>query len=114
MTDSETTSTGEKIAILSRWIDASYPDHLDAELVVRRRVGKIGNEFGEVLQALEGATGENPRKGVFDDYEHVGQELLDVAITALGAWEHLTGNTGDSVNALGYKIESILERAGLL
>jgi hypothetical protein len=106
-------AVGGHIATLSRWIDESYPSGMDAELALRRRVGKIGNEFGEALQALEGCTGENPRKGVFDTIEHLSDELLDVAITALGAWEHINGNRGCSVEALRRKVEVVAERAGL-
>jgi len=104
---------GQNVAKLSKWIDASYPASMDAELVLRRRVGKIMNEAGEVAQALEGYTGENPRKGVFDTSDHVMAELLDVAITALGAWEHMDGNLGRSQHVLEEKLLAILRRAGI-
>jgi hypothetical protein len=76
-------------------------------------VGKLMEETGEVGQALGGYTGENPRKGVTHSREDLMGELLDVAITALGAWEHMDGNRGRSGHALAVKLDSILNRAGL-
>lgn len=104
---------GSKVALLSQWIDASYPEDMDLELVLRRRVGKIMNEVGEVAQALEGFTGENPRKGKFASADDVMEELLDVAVTALGAWEHMAGNLGNCDLALSDKLDKIIHRAGL-
>lgn len=102
------------VAGLSQWIDDSYPDGLDDELVLRRRIGKLMNESGEVADALEGYTGENPRKGVFDTIEHVVEELLDVAVTALGAVEHITGNKGESERLLRRKISMVLDRVEIV
>lgn len=105
----------EKIATLSEWIDQSYPpDMLGTELHVRRRVDKLMEETGEVGQAVGGWYGENPRKGVTHNRAHVLAELLDVAVTALGTYESLTGNTGLSGPALDAKMTGLLERVGLV
>ena len=88
------------VALISAAITASYPPGLDPELVMRRRTGKVGNEYGEVLEAIEGWTGENPRKGVYATRDDVGKELLDVAVAALAAWEHLNGDHGWALGAL--------------
>jgi hypothetical protein len=109
----EATTSGRSMARFSAWIDDSYPQGMDAELVLRRRTGKIGNEFGELLDALEGYTGENPRKGVFDTKEHVMKELMDCAVAALGAWEHMDGNRGHSQEELAIHIDGLLKRVGL-
>lgn len=105
--------TSEKVAALSRYIDASYPPGMDPELVMRRRVGKVGNENGEVLQAVEAWTGENPRKGIYGDVHQVIKELLDVATCALGAVEHLTGNHGEAMDRLEAHVDFVFARAGL-
>jgi len=107
-------STGGMIARFSRWIDGSYPPTMDAELVLRRRIDKLMEEVGEVGQALGGMVGENPRKGVTHTREQVMGELLDVAFTALGAWEHMDENRGRSAEALERKAVFVLGRVNLL
>lgn len=101
------------IVRLSEWVDGSYPETMDPELVLRRRIGKLMEETGEVGRALGGYTGENPRKGFTHTRADVMGELLDVAITALGAWEHMDGNRGRSIEALTVKLDALLNRAGL-
>ncbi|RPE44435.1 hypothetical protein EDD90_7679 [Streptomyces sp. Ag109_O5-1] len=54
------------------------------------RILKLSEEVGEVAQAVIGATGQNPRKGVTHTWEDVQGELCDVAITALVALRTLT------------------------
>jgi NTP pyrophosphatase (non-canonical NTP hydrolase) len=54
------------------------------------RVLKLSEEIGEVAEAIIGATGQNPRKGVTHTWEDVQGELCDVAITALIALRTLT------------------------
>jgi NTP pyrophosphatase (non-canonical NTP hydrolase) len=106
-------ATAASLRRLSAWIDGSYDPGMVKELVLRRRVGKLMEEVGEVGTALGGVTGENPRKGVTHTESQLMDELLDVAITALGAWEHMDGNQGRSVHALSVALDRILNRAGL-
>ncbi|MFH9415267.1 MazG-like family protein [Streptomyces rochei] len=54
------------------------------------RMLKLSEEVGEVAEAVIGATGQNPRKGVSHTWEDVEAELCDVAITALVALRTLT------------------------
>ncbi|MET8583278.1 MazG-like family protein [Streptomyces collinus] len=54
------------------------------------RILKLSEEVGEVAEAVIGATGQNPRKGVTHTWEDVQSELCDVAITALVALRTLT------------------------
>ncbi|GGJ11602.1 MazG-like family protein [Streptomyces brasiliensis] len=61
----------------------------DPEAVLLR-VLKLSEEVGEVAQAVIGATGQNPRKGVTHEWEDVQAELCDVVITALVALRTLT------------------------
>lgn len=86
--------TNQKLLAFSRWIDGSYEQHVqnNEELMLHRRLGKITEENGEVSEALSGYLGENPRKGRTHELKDVQKELLDVAVTALGAWSHTTGN----------------------
>ncbi len=107
-------STSEKIAKLSRWIDESpgYAN-LGAELHARRRIDKLMEEVGEVGEALGGWFAENPRKGRTHSGDDVLAELLDVMVTAAGAFESLTGNRGIVVERLDEHMTKLLGRAGL-
>lgn len=84
----------------SAWLDASYPDDMNVDLVTYRRVGKVIEEVGEVASAVGGYFGENPRKGITHTLDDLQGELLDVAFAALGAWEHLDGNPRLAATAL--------------
>lgn len=57
------------------------------------RMLKLSEEVGEAAQAVIGATGQNPRKGVTHDWDDVQAELCDVVITALVALRTLTPDT---------------------
>lgn len=95
---------------LSRWVDAGNA-HRSPEALLWHRVAKVGEESGEVLAALIGATGGNPRKGVTHTYSDIIEELLDVAVTALGAVEHLDDHRGRSLTLLAEKIARVHARA---
>lgn len=104
----------EDIAALSRWVDDS-PTYvgLDPEAALWRRTMKVAEEAGEVYRAVSGMLGENPRKGVTASREEVIDELLDCALAALAAVEHLTGNEGRSLGLFAGKVEFVTYRAGL-
>lgn len=103
-----------KIARLSEWIDNSPGyENLGAELHARRRVDKLMEEVGEVGQALGGWYAENPRKGRTHNGDDVLAELMDVIVTAAGAWESLTGNNGRVIERLDAHMSKLLERVGL-
>ncbi len=51
---------------------------------------KLSEEVGEVSEAVIGATGQNPRKGITHTWDDVEAELCDVVITALVALGTLT------------------------
>lgn len=101
---------GSHIAWLSQTIDETYPKDIDPEAHEWRRISKIGEEFGEVTAALLGSIGENPRKGYTHSPEDVEDELLDVALCALAAWEHRRGNAGGSLIALSDHARRTCER----
>ncbi|MFE9437948.1 MazG-like family protein [Streptomyces sp. NPDC006602] len=73
------------------WLEASGP--IDGERGLLLRMLKLSEEVGEVAQAVIGATGQNPRKGVTHTWEDVQGELCDVVITALVALRTLTPDT---------------------
>ena len=107
-------TAAQKLAAISRWIDESPANVArDPEAALWGRVSKVGEEFGEAIQALVGATGQNPRKGVTNTMQDVIEELLDTALTATCAVEHLTGNHGHALAELSMKIEKVYTRAGL-
>ena len=105
---------GSNLAIVSEWIDQAPANAArDPEAQTWGRLSKVAEECGEVISAFIGATGQNPRKGVCDSDEHVVEELLDVALTALAAWEHMTGNNGGSGKALAAHTLLRMKRVGL-
>lgn len=103
----------EQLVALSRWIDASNA-HRDPEAQDWSRIAKVGEEHGEVIAAYIGAIGQNPRKGVTHRLDDVIDELLDVAVTALAAVEHLRDHRGDALTLLDGKIRMVAARAGLV
>lgn len=105
-------STTTDLIALSEWIDAGNA-HRDPEAATWGRVAKITEEAGEVIEAMIGWTAQNPRKGQTHSKNDVIEELLDVAITALGAIEHLQGHQGAAMTLLRKKVAYVAERAGV-
>lgn len=103
-------SLSKVLAEISATVTASYPPGMDSELVLRRRVGKVGNEYGELLEAMEGYTGENPRKGVYATRADIINELLDCASAALCAVEFMSDDQGQSINRLIQRVTMQLKR----
>ena len=68
---------------LHTWLDANRAHGGREGLLLR--VLKLSEEVGEVAQAVIGATGQNPRKGVSHTWDDVRSELCDVVITAMVA-----------------------------
>lgn len=98
------------IARLSRYFDASNA-HRDPEAVTAVRILKLTEEAGEAAAAYIGLIGQNPRKGVQNGLDEVLSEVLDVAVTALGIYEHLTGAKGQALTAVAEKIHAVAQRA---
>jgi NTP pyrophosphatase (non-canonical NTP hydrolase) len=107
-------TTADRLAALSNWIDTSPANAgRDREAAAWGRISKVAEECGEVIEAFIGVTGQNPRKGVHGCVDDVVEELLDVAVTALCAVEHFTGNDGSSLDLLDAKVQHVANRAGL-
>ncbi|MBB3043915.1 MazG-like family protein [Nocardioides soli] len=105
-------TTADNLVALSRWIDAGNAGR-DPEAITWGRLAKITEEAGEVISAYIGYTGQNPRKGTTHKRSDVVAELLDVAVAALGAVEHLGDHQGLALLALEDKINAVAERAGV-
>jgi len=107
-----TAPTAFVLASLSKWIDYNIENvRRDQEARTWGRLAKISEECGEVIGAFIGMTGQNPRKGYTHTEDDVLKELLDVAITALCAYEHMTYNGGDSLMALYEAVQEKARRA---
>ncbi len=107
---------GALVHAVSQWIDdAPANRERPAEALLWSRVAKVAEEAGEVVAALIGATGANPRKGVDATMADVERELLDVAFAALCAVDHLrtaAGQEGIAIDLLAEHIRTVAERAG--
>lgn len=98
------------IAAINAWLESANPrtPHEDS-----MRVMKVGEEYGEAVAAYIGMTGQNPRKGITHTETDLLAELADVAITALCAMQHFTGNTAITRGMLAAKIASIIQRSNI-
>lgn len=81
-------SSWESVERLVGWLDAASVLPPGEERLLR--ILKLSEEVGEVGQAVIGATGQNPRKGVTHGWEDVQEELCDVVVAALVALRTLT------------------------
>jgi NTP pyrophosphatase (non-canonical NTP hydrolase) len=70
------------------WLDENSVLPPDTEKLLR--IMKITEEAGEVTQAVIGALGQNPRKGVTHTWDDVQAELCDVMFTAMVALATIT------------------------
>ncbi|MBS2965531.1 MazG-like family protein [Actinocrinis puniceicyclus] len=78
--------TWDTVNRLVDWLDRSHDDNgLTPETVRLLRVMKLSEEVGEATQAVIGALGANPRKGVTHTWLDVEHELCDVIVTAMVA-----------------------------
>ncbi|MFJ7177551.1 MazG-like family protein [Streptomyces massasporeus] len=99
------------IDTLTQWLDTNRPVEGRESLLLR--ILKLSEEVGEVSQAVIGATGQNPRKGVTHTWEDVEAELCDVVITALVALRTLTPEAREVFGGhLGRVRERSLRSAG--
>ncbi|WP_435209750.1 MazG-like family protein [Streptomyces sp. bgisy034] len=94
------------IDALWTWLDTDQPIGGREGMVLRML--KLSEEVGEVAQAVIGATGQNPRKGVTHTWEDVQGELCDVVITALVALRTLTP---DAREVFGRHLQRVTKRS---
>lgn len=79
-----------QVGAIRQWLDKEQ-EGSPRELRMAR-VLKVGEEFGEVVEALHGVLGLNPRKGFTHSWDDVRDELVDVAVSALVALETIAGD----------------------
>lgn len=103
---------GAVLADVSRWIDESPRNKMNTftENLLLRTSVKVGEEVGELNEALVGMLGQNPRKQSAHTARDVEHELLDIALTALGGVEHMNGNDGTSIIRLADHIIRVANR----
>lgn len=94
------------IDTLWEWLHIHSP--VEGREGVLLRILKLSEEVGEVSEAVIGATGQNPRKGVTHTWDDVQSELCDVAITALVALRTLTPQAQE---VFGRHLERVRERS---
>ena len=100
------------IGIITQWLNQSN-SHMLPEHDESMRIMKIGEEFGEVIEAYIGYTGQNPRKGKTHGMADVLAELADVVITALCAIQYETGDAAVTRAVIASKASHIIKRAGI-
>ncbi|GGX52707.1 MazG-like family protein [Streptomyces minutiscleroticus] len=91
---------------LRSWLDEHNARTPEETLLLR--VLKLSEEIGETAQAVIGAVGQNPRKGVSHTWEDVQSELCDVVITALVGLRTLTPDAREVFTA---HLDRVVERS---
>ena len=95
---------------INAWLDRENGGLIDASHDDAMRVMKIGEEYGEAVQAYIGMTGQNPRKGVTHSLPDVLAELADVVVTGLAAIQHFTGDDAETMRIMLDKLDAIRDR----
>lgn len=113
------------VQFITGWLDKSNSE-MSSEHDDAMRVMKIGEEIGEAsdaylallaskngkaVQAYIGMVGQNPRKGITHTQNDLLDELADVAVTALCAIQHFTGDIGTTEHLVRQKTARIWTRA---
>jgi len=81
-----------ELAQVDAWLDENVSHEYQIHPMAQdwARIAKIGEEFGEVVDAYISHTGQNPRKPARASMDEVMSELTDVAFTAILAMLHFT------------------------
>jgi NTP pyrophosphatase (non-canonical NTP hydrolase) len=102
----------QAIHAIDRWLDSAVSEEYIRQPMAQNwaRISKVGEEYGEAVQAFIGYTGQNPRKGVINSREEVLEELADTALTAILAMQHFTKNAALTKEIIRNKIKKIEKR----
>ncbi|MZE76571.1 MazG-like family protein [Streptomyces xinghaiensis] len=98
--------TWEQVGRLRKWLDAEVTDASPADVRLLR-VLKIGEEYGEVAEALHGALGANPRKGRSHSWTDVEKELVDTIVTAMVALDTIAP---DARHTFEERLDALVDR----
>lgn len=95
------------IAALDEWLDANVDALYKLQPLGQdwARIAKIGEEYGEAVQAFIGCTGQNPRKGHTHTTADVTDELVDTLITCVLAIQHFTKDAAQTVKVIDARWE---------
>lgn len=104
--DEMDTTVWELVERLRDWLDEEAAPAAAGDVRLLR-VLKIGEEYGEVAEALHGALGANPRKGASHTWEDVEKELCDVIVTSMVA---LATITEDGARLLDGRVRHLVQR----
>ncbi|MEU8322322.1 MazG-like family protein [Nonomuraea sp. NPDC048881] len=104
MPDPTSTDPWSTIGELVAWLDRNNGRD-PHELTLR--VMKIGEEFGEAVEARIGELGQNPRKPASHTRQDLADELCDVIVTAMVA---LTSVVDDPRAVFEAKLRKIADR----
>ena len=105
----ETDAAQEELTALSTWFD-EHNSGIDPQFNLVMRFLKVVEENGEMMAEIIGMLGQNPRKGVTSDLDHVIKEGLDGVVSLLGAVESATGNKGEAFHLLANHISAVYGR----
>ncbi|MFJ8307891.1 MULTISPECIES: MazG-like family protein [unclassified Streptomyces] len=106
MDDSTWNSPWPTVAALHAWLTERSPVPPEQQTLLRML--KLSEEVGEVAEAVIGATGQNPRKGVSHSWQDVQSELCDVIVTAMVA---LTTLTPDAARVFDTHLKGVAARS---
>lgn len=103
------------IMALDEWLDreVSYLYKVQPLAQDWARLAKIGEEYGEAVNAFIGVTGQNPRKGIFGSEDDVDQELVDVALTAILCLQHRTKDVRTTQTIIEERMQYRMRKAKL-
>jgi len=81
-------------ALLSDYLDSFLYErgYCNRRYLMYARTAKLAEEVGEVMQAVIGWTGDNPRKGISHTDADIVNELCDVILTAMCALHSAVGD----------------------
>ncbi|GAA1979141.1 MazG-like family protein [Kitasatospora viridis] len=99
--------TWDHIGDLVAWLDGKSTLPPETERLLR--IMKIGEEVGEVHEAVSGVLGQNPRKGITHTWEDVKKEIGDTILTGMVALYTLAGP--DAPKIFQEHLEGVAARA---
>lgn len=82
----------------------------DVDYILYARTAKLAEECGEVMEALIGYTGDNPRKGKHCSLADVQTELCDVILTAMCALHTITKDVATEARLVNERIAFVYNR----
>lgn len=101
-------SAWDAVDRLVQWLDDASTLPPDTERLLR--VMKLSEEVGETAQAVLGALGQNPRKGVTHTWDDVESEICDVILAAMVALATLNR---DARGVFAERLEFVAARGAL-